>query len=72
MSENDFIKVLTKFPNAAIILYITDEGELKLQTSADLELATDMLQAAAGFLPDAKEVEVSSTETLFTSNTNIH
>lgn len=72
MTENDFIKVLQKYKNPAIIVFINDEGELKMQTSADLELTLDMLKHAVDFLPSCTEVEVSSTETLFTSNTNIH
>ena len=72
MTEEDFIKVLTSYEEPAIILYITPEGELKMQTSANLDLAKDMLDCAAKFVVKSVEVELSDGNSEFISKSNFH
>jgi hypothetical protein len=68
----NFKKMLTEFPNPCIILYIDDAGQLLMESSADIGLAQDMLQAAAEFLPTAVDVEVSDGTSEFVSKSNFH
>jgi hypothetical protein len=67
-----FKKMLTSYEHPCIILYIDETGGLLMESSADIELATEMLQHAAGFLPTATEIEVSDGNTEFVSKSNFH
>jgi hypothetical protein len=68
----NFKKMLTEFSNPCIILYIDDAGQLLVESSADIGLTQDMLQAAAEFLPTAVDVEVSDGASEFVSKSNFH
>jgi hypothetical protein len=70
--EKKFIKLLTDYEHPAIIVYITDSGDLKLQTSGDLELTQRMLGAAADFVLQSKEVDVSDGYSEFVNKINLH
>lgn len=70
--EKKFSKLLTDYEHPAIIVYINDSGELKLQTSGSLELTQRMLSAAADFVLQSKEVDVSDGYSEFVNNINLH
>lgn len=70
--EKKFSKLLTDYEHPAIIVYINDSGELKLQTSGSLELTQRMLSAAADFVLQSTEVDVSDGYSEFVNNINLH
>ena len=72
MSEKKFMKVLTKYEKPCIILYIDEQDELKLLTSAELEDAQNMLAHAAEFVLESEDIEVSDGTSEFVSRIQLH
>lgn len=70
--EKKFIKLLTDYEHPAIIVYINDSGELKLQTSGSLELTQRMLSSVTDFVLQSTEVDVSDGYSEFVNNINLH